>query len=65
LRTIALDDGSVAILLKEKEGHLRIRASIPDEVDVDLSQARLIFPVVPGIGRGLLVLDTMQSAEFR
>jgi integrase len=52
-RMIALDDGSVAILLKEKEKHLRIRAGVPDGVDVDLSLVRLpedalIFPAVPG-----------------
>jgi integrase len=55
LRTIALDDGSVAILLKEREKHLRIRAGIPDGVDVDLSLVRLpddalIFPSVPAPG---------------
>jgi integrase len=54
-RTIALDDGSVAILLKEKERHLRIKAGIPDGVDVDLSLIRLpddalIFPAVPVAG---------------
>ena len=54
-RTIALDDGSVAILLKEKEKHVRIRAGIPDGIDVDLSLIRLpddalIFPAVPGPG---------------
>jgi len=55
LRTVALDDGSVAILLKEKEKHLRIRAGVPDGVDVDLSLVRLpidalVFPAVPGPG---------------
>jgi integrase len=53
LRTIALDDGTNAILLKEKERHLRIRAGVPDGVEVDLSLVRLpadalIFPKVPG-----------------
>ena len=53
LRTIALDDATNAMLLKEKEKHLRIRAGIPDGVDVDLSLVRLpddalIFPAAPG-----------------
>src|SRR5207245_2649583 len=55
LRTIALDDGTVAMLLKEKEKHLRIRAGVPDGADVDLSLVRLpdgalMFPNVPGAG---------------
>jgi integrase len=52
LRTIVLDDGSVAILLRERETHLRLRAGVPDGVDVDLSLVRLpddalIFPNPP------------------
>jgi integrase len=55
LRAIALDDVSLAILLKEKERHLRIRAGIPDGVEVDLSLVRLpedalIFPALPPPG---------------
>jgi integrase len=55
LRTIALDDGTFAMLLKEKEKHLRIRAGVPGGADVDLSLVRLpddalIFPNVPGPG---------------
>jgi integrase len=41
LRTIALDDATNAMLLKEKEKHLRIAAGVPDGVDVDLSLVRL------------------------
>lgn len=37
LRTVALDDGSVAMLLKERERHQRICAGVPDGADVDLS----------------------------
>jgi integrase len=37
LRTVGLDDRSVAILLREKERHLRIAAGIPDGAEVDLS----------------------------
>jgi integrase len=55
LRTVALDDGSVALLLKVRDKHLRIRAGIPDGADVDLSLVRLpdealMFPNVPGAG---------------
>jgi integrase len=53
LRTIALDDGTIALLLKEKNKHLRIRAGIPDGADVDLSLVRLpdgalMFPSFAG-----------------
>jgi integrase len=52
LRTIALDDGTMAMLLKERERHQRLSAGIPDGVDVDLSLIRLpddalIFPNDP------------------
>jgi integrase len=52
-RTVALDDGSVAMLLREREKHLRIRAGIPDGAHIDLSLVRLpddalMFPNVPG-----------------
>jgi integrase len=55
-RTVALDDGTNAVLLKEKEKHLRIWAGVPDGADVDLSLVRLpddalIFPAVPGPGK--------------
>jgi hypothetical protein len=55
LRTIALDDATLAMLLKEREKLLRLRAGIPDGSDVDLSLVRLpddalMFPNVPGAG---------------
>ena len=55
LRTVALDDATVAMLLKVKEMHLRIRAGIPDGASVDLGLVRLpddalMFPNVPGPG---------------
>ncbi|MBR1249182.1 site-specific integrase [Bradyrhizobium sp. AUGA SZCCT0169] len=55
LRTIALDDVSLTILLEEKERQLRIYAGIPDGVDVDLSliglpEDALIFPALPAPG---------------
>ncbi|MCG2639652.1 MULTISPECIES: tyrosine-type recombinase/integrase [Bradyrhizobium] len=48
-RTIALDDGTVALLLTEREKHQRLLAGIPDGVEVDMSLVRLpedalIFP---------------------
>lgn len=54
-RTIALDDATFALLLAERERHLRIRAGIPDGAQVDLSLVRLpddalIFPNMLGPG---------------
>jgi integrase len=55
LRTIALDDGSVSLLLRVREAHLRLRAGVPDGAQVDLSLVKLpedalIFPNPPGPG---------------
>jgi integrase len=55
LRTIALDDGSVCLLIRLRETHLRLRAGIPDGAEVDLSLVRLpdgalMFPNPPGAG---------------
>jgi integrase len=52
LRTIALDDGTLEMLLKERVRHQRLCAGIADGVDVDLSLVRLpddalIFPNDP------------------
>jgi integrase len=52
LRTIALDDATVAILVAERETHQRLIAGVPDGADVDLSLVRLpddalIFPALP------------------
>jgi integrase len=52
LRTIALDDGTAAMLVNEREKHQRLCAGVPDGVDVDLSLIRLpddalIFPNDP------------------
>lgn len=41
LRTIELDDATMAMLLREKERHQRIVAGIADGVDVDLSLIKL------------------------
>jgi len=50
-RTIDLDDGTIAVLLRAKEQHLRLCAGIPDGAEVDLSLIRLpsdalMFPAV-------------------
>jgi integrase len=56
LRTIELDDATVAMLLKEKERHQRIAAGIPDSAaGIDLGLVRLpdgalMFPAVPEPG---------------
>jgi integrase len=55
LRTIDLDDSVVALLIKAKKQHQRIKAGIPDGVDVDLSlislpSGALIFPAAPEAG---------------
>lgn len=55
LRTVALDDGSVSMLLQLRETHLRLHAGVPDGVEVDLGLVRLpddalIFPNPPGPG---------------
>jgi integrase len=48
-RTIAIDDGLLALLKAEHEKHRRLHAGIPDRVEVDLSLIRLpegalVFP---------------------
>ncbi|KRR12401.1 tyrosine-type recombinase/integrase [Bradyrhizobium valentinum] len=40
-RTIDLDDGTIAVLLRAKERHQRLCAGIPDVAEVDLSLIRL------------------------
>jgi integrase len=50
-RTIDLDDGTIAVLVKEKERHQRLYAGIPDGAEVDLSlirlpHAALMFPAI-------------------
>jgi len=41
LRTIDLDDATIAVLLKQKEHHLRLAAGVPDGATVDLSLVKL------------------------
>jgi len=54
-RTIAIDDDLVALLVAEKQEHLRICAGVPDGVVVDLSLVKLpdgalMFPRSPAPG---------------
>jgi integrase len=54
-RTIAIDGDLLALLLGEREKHLRIAAGVPDGAAVDLSLVKLpddalIFPNAPGAG---------------
>ena len=53
VRTIAIDEDLIALLLVEREKHLRLMAGVPDMGDVDLSLVRmpegaLIFPSPTG-----------------
>lgn len=69
LRTIALDDATNSMLLKEKEKHLRIAAGVPDSVDVDLSLVRLpadalIFPNAPAAGEAFSFLTPRNPRNF-
>ena len=56
-RTITIDDDLIALLLAERERHLRIAAGVPDGATVDLSLVKLpadalMFPNPPGLGEG-------------
>jgi len=56
VRTIAIDDGLIALLLVEREKHLRLIAGVPDGADVDLSLVRL--------PDGSLIFPSPAGAEF-
>jgi len=54
-RTITIDDDLIALLLAEREKHLRIKAGVPDGAAVDLSLVKLpddalMFPNPPAPG---------------
>jgi integrase len=68
-RTVALDDGSISMLLQLRETHLRLRAGIPDGVEVDLSLVKLpddalIFPNPPGHGEDLSFSEPRLPQSF-
>ena len=55
-RTISIGDELIALLLAERDKHLRIRAGVPDGVDVNLSMVKLppdalMFPNPPERGQ--------------
>jgi integrase len=55
IRAITIDDGLIALLLAEREKHLRVLAGVPDDAAVDLSLLELpadalMFPNPPGPG---------------
>jgi integrase len=54
-RTVAVDDATVALLVRHRETHQRLLAGVPDGVEVDLGMVRLpagalMFPNPPGPG---------------
>ena len=56
-RTITIDDDLIALLLSERDKHLRLAAGIPDGVSVDLSliklpEGALMFPNPPALAEG-------------
>ncbi len=56
LRTIDLDDGTIALIIAQKELHQRIKAGVPDGAEVNLSLVKLpadalMFPAIPAAGR--------------
>jgi integrase len=55
-RTITIDDDLIALLLVEREKHLRLVGGVPDSADVDLSLVRL--------PEGALVFPSPASAKF-
>jgi integrase len=69
MRTVALDDGSVCLLRQLRETHLRLRAGVPDVVEVDLCLVRLpddalIFPNPPGPGEDFSFTEPRDPHTF-
>jgi hypothetical protein len=57
-RTIDLDDGTVALLVAEKQRHQRLVTGVPDGIEVDLSLVKLpagslMFPASPETGEDI------------
>jgi integrase len=66
-RTIAIDDDLVALLVAEREKHLRIAAGVPDGAAVDLSLIKLpdgalVFPGTPAPAEGVS-LTKLRNAD--
>ncbi|MGM4870682.1 hypothetical protein AB7645_05575 [Bradyrhizobium sp. 956_D2_N1_5] len=73
-RTIDLDDGTIAMLLAEKQKHQRLFSGIPDGAEVELSLIKLplkalIFPAAPEPGKDISLttwrVPRNVSKEFR
>jgi integrase len=56
VRTIEIDGGLLALLLAERDKHLRLTAGVPDRAEVDLSLVRL--------PEGALMFPSMARAEI-
>jgi integrase len=57
-RTIDLDDGTVVLLVAEKQRHQRLVTGVPDGIEVDLSLVKLpagslMFPASPETGEDM------------
>jgi integrase len=68
-RTIELDDASFAILISQRDHHLRIMAGIPDGASVDLSliklpPAALMFPAIPEAGEDFDFIKPRNPRNF-
>jgi integrase len=70
LRTVDLDDATIAVLLGQRERHLRILAGVPkDATGVDLSLVRLpgaalMFPALFGPGPRSVIHVTARPQEL-
>jgi len=69
LRTVDLDDATLAVLLAERELHQRLFAGIPTGAAVDLGLIRLpagalMFPAVPEARRGVRSRQAAQSPQL-
>jgi integrase len=68
-RTIAIDDDLVALLVTEREKHLRLKAGVPDGVAVDLGlvklpEGALMFPNSPAPGEDFSFIKLRDPIHF-